>query len=119
MSWDIQRAYGSPSKSDIKLAWMRLGIPKYMADYLFVINSEEKTQIRSPAAYTAWAKKLRKSMPPTTVEPFKAERGARQGAVLSPTTWLAFFDILLVALSSPEVKHVDQDFLKNSYIHTT
>ena len=36
-------------------------------------------------------------------QPFKAERGARQGAVLSPTTWL-FFDILLVALSSPEVQ---------------
>ena len=48
-------------------------------------------------------------MPPTTVEedlpqPFKVERGASQGAVQSPTTWLAFFDILLVALSSPEVK---------------
>ena len=48
-------------------------------------------------------------MPPTTVDedlpqPFKADRGACQGAVLSPTTWLAFFDILLVALSSPEVR---------------
>ena len=48
-------------------------------------------------------------MPPSTVDedlpqPFKAERGASQGAVLSPTTWLAFFDILLVALSSPGVK---------------
>ena len=29
---------------------------------------------------------------------------ASQGAVLSPTAWLAFFDILLVALPTPEVK---------------
>ena len=31
-------------------------------------------------------------------QPFKAVSGASQGAVLSPTPWLAFFDILLVAL---------------------
>ena len=48
-------------------------------------------------------------MPPNTVDedlpqPFKAERGASQGAILSPATWLAFFDILLVALSSPGKK---------------
>ena len=48
-------------------------------------------------------------MPPTTVDedrpqPFKAERGASQGAVRNPTTWLAFFDILLVALSFSDVK---------------
>ena len=84
-SWDIQRAHKSPSKTDIKLAWIRLGIPVYIVDHL----------IRSPAAYTAWAKKLRKTISPATVDedlpqPFKAERGASQGAVLSPITWLAF-----------------------------
>ena len=41
-SWDIQRAYDSPSKTDIKLAWMRLGIPPYIADYLIAIDSEGK-----------------------------------------------------------------------------
>ena len=39
-SWDIQRAYDTPSKTDIKLAWMRLGIPPYIADYLIAIDSE-------------------------------------------------------------------------------
>ena len=38
---------------DIELAWMRLGIPPYIADYLIAIDSEGKTLIRSPAAYTA------------------------------------------------------------------
>ena len=52
--------------------------------------------IRTPAAYTAWTKKLWKAMPPIAVEeelpqPSKVERGASQGAILSPTTWLAFF----------------------------
>ena len=32
-------------------------------------------------------------------QPFRAAREASQGAVLSPTTWLAFFNIQLVALS--------------------
>ena len=53
-----------PIKTDIKLARMRLGIPQYIADYLIAIDSEGKTLQRSPAAYTASAKKLRKAMPP-------------------------------------------------------
>ena len=110
-SWDIKRAYDSPSKTDIKLAWMRLGIPPYIADYLNFIDSEEKTLNRTTAANTAWANKLIKSMPSTFVDekltqPSKAERGARQGAVLSPTTWIAFFDILLVALSSVKEQNI-------------
>ena len=47
---------------------MRLGIPPYIADNLIAIDSEEKTLIRSTAAYTAWAKKLKKAMPPATVD---------------------------------------------------
>ena len=31
-SWDIKRVYGSPSKTDIKLAWIRLGISPNIAD---------------------------------------------------------------------------------------
>ena len=106
---------------------MRLGIPPYLADYLIAIDSEGKTLMRSPAAYIAWTKKLQKTMPPTTIDknlpqPFKAERGASQGAVLSPTTWLAFFDITLVALSSPVAKKTTyyyQDSLENLHTHTT
>ena len=81
-SWDIQKAYDSPSKIDIKLEWIRLAIPPYLADYFIAIDSEGEKLIRTPAAYTAWAKKLRNAMPPTTVDedfpqPFKAERGVR------------------------------------------
>ena len=47
VSWDIQRAYHFLSKTYIKLAWMRLGIPPYIADYLIAIESEGKTLIRS------------------------------------------------------------------------
>ena len=59
-SWDIERVYNSPSKIDIKLAWLRLGIPPYITGYLITIDNKGKTLIKSPAAYTAWAKKLRK-----------------------------------------------------------
>ena len=33
-SWDAQRAYDSTFKTDIKLAWMRLGLPPHISDYL-------------------------------------------------------------------------------------
>ena len=90
-SWNIKNAYDSPSNTDIKLAWMRLGIPPYIAYYLISIDSEGETVIKTPAAYTAWTKKLIKLIPPTVTDeelpqPFKAERGASQEAVLSPTT---------------------------------
>ena len=70
-----------------------------------------ETLIKTPAVYTAWAKKLRISMPPTVIDKelpqlFKAERGASQGAVLSPTAWITFFDILLVALSSVKEENI-------------
>ena len=60
------------------LAWMRLGIPPYIGGYFKAIDSDDKTLIRSPATYIAWAKKLRKAMPQTTFDnglpqPFKAE----------------------------------------------
>ena len=42
LSWDIQRAYDSSPKIDIKLAWMRLRIPPYIADYLIAIDIEGK-----------------------------------------------------------------------------
>ena len=48
--------------------------------------------------------------------------GARQRAVLSPTTWLAFFDALLVALSLSEVKkttYFSKDYQENLSIHLT
>ena len=83
---------------------MRLGLPAHISDYLNSIDSDGRTLIRTLAAYAAWSKRLRKEMPPEIIDkslpqPFTAVRGASQGAVLSSITWLAFFDILLVALS--------------------
>ena len=99
------------SKTDIKLAWMRLGFPAHISDYFISIDSDRRTLIRIPAAYAAWSKRLRKDIPPEVIgeslpQPFKVVRGTSQGSVLSPTTWLAFFDILLVALS-----HVKEDII--------
>ena len=73
-------------------------------DIISIDSDRRRTLIWTPAAYAAWSKRPRKEMSPEVVDeslpqPFKAIRGASQGAVLSPTTWLAFFDILLVGLS--------------------
>ena len=110
-SRDIKLVYDSPLKTDIKLALMRLGIPLYIAGYLMSIDSEGKTLIRTSAAYTAWTKKLRKLVLPTIIDeelpqPSNSERGASQGTVLSPTAWIAFFDILLMVQSSMKQQHI-------------
>ena len=49
-SWDIQSTYDSTSKTDIKLAWMPLGLPAHISDYLISIDSDGRTLIRTPAA---------------------------------------------------------------------
>ena len=67
-SRDVQRAYDSTSEIDIKLAWMRLGLPSHISDYLISIDSDGKTPIHTPAACTAWTERMRKEMPPEVID---------------------------------------------------
>ena len=92
-SWDIKRALDS------------------VADYMVAIDDDSKTLIRTPAAYEAWRKKLISASPPdvppsTLPQPFSPERGSGQGTVLSPTAWIAFFDMLMRSLGNVEHDNV-------------
>ena len=104
-SWDIRRAFDSISKTVIMMSWMRLGVPAAMAEYLVKIDDDSHTLIRTPAAYEAWRDLLISALPPGTPPPalplpIRPKRGCGQGTVLSPSTWIAFFDMLLCSLAA-------------------
>ena len=91
-SWDIKRAFDSVRKSLIRLAWRRLGIPPDIAEWLVLLDLDRQTVF----AYLRW---LEGGNPELTGLDFTPGKGAGQGDVCSPITWLAVFDILLTALS--------------------
>eukprot|EP01036_Dinobryon_divergens_P061501 gene61501-biopygen5758 len=100
------------------LAWLRLGVPLDVTEWLVGLDQEGVTIVRTPKARLAWklsnyqgfrAKQDNYStnMHPMTenqairngvVEAFLAELGTGQGDVSSPLCWNALFDILLVML---------------------
>lgn len=88
-SWDIKAAFDSVARPLIELALRRLGIPKQFARFLAKIDNEDSVKICIPN--TDWGK----SGPTITTC-----RGVGQGDSISPTLWIAFFDIFLTAVNS-------------------
>jgi hypothetical protein len=95
-SWDIKRAFDRVPKPILVLSWVRLGVPQEIATYLVGLDRGGTTVIRTP--YTE--KRFRKRGYAQSIPAFQAEVGTGQGDVGSPLNWIAFFDILLCALSS-------------------
>jgi hypothetical protein len=96
-SWDMKRAFDSISKPLQLFAWVRLGIPIPLAEYLVALDTNGTSIIRSP--YTTH-KLATLGVSPTICQTygFTARRGAGQGDVASPFIWNAVYDILLKAL---------------------
>ena len=106
-SWDMSKAFDSPSKNLLKLAWTRIWVPSNIAEYLVSLDVDAHTVIRSPVATAAFKRDGYKAFHDVSKEShckkiaeFKAGRGVGQGDVGSPTNWNAVFDILLVALAN-------------------
>eukprot|EP01041_Mallomonas_annulata_P042159 gene42159-biopygen7644 len=113
-SWDMSKAFDTVSKNAMTLAWLRLGVPMDVTEWLVGLDQEGVTIVRTPKAKLAWklsnyqgfrAKQENYShnMQPMTenqairngiVEAFLAELGTGQGDVASPLCWNALFDIL-------------------------
>ena len=53
-SWDMSKAFDSPSKNLLKFAWTRLGVPKLIAEYLVNLDIDAHTVIRSPPTIAAF-----------------------------------------------------------------
>ena len=104
-SWDMKRAFDSVSKTFICIAWIRMGVPPEIAEWLVEIDESNTTIIKTPHATAKWDKQPYKnihiiddtpgSTNPTTLPAFTARRGTGQGDVVSPNVWIAFLDILL------------------------
>jgi len=110
-SWDIKKAFDSPSFNVLKLAWARLGVPWQVAEYLVSLDEGDSTVIKSPWAEDSFSKLKYKGFtshkPTLNGKPkklgklptkFTRQRGVAQGDVRSPPNWNAFYDILLCAL---------------------
>jgi ribonuclease HI len=103
-SWDISKAFDSPSKNALRFSWTRLGVPTNVANFLVSLDEHGHTIVRTPYSHQLWKKKKYAGFPKGTKEAralfFDALRGAGQGDVGSPLNWNALFDILLCALST-------------------
>ena len=112
-SWDVKKAFDSPSYNSLLLAWHRLGVPWDVADYLVSMDYDDSTVVKSPWAEDAFAKHKYKAFrhyrphsdgrikgPGRRPAKFSRQRGVAQGDVRSPHNWNAFYDILLCALDS-------------------
>ena len=94
------------SKAVIRLAWMRLGVPPELIEWLVDLDMDARVSVRTLWTVGVWesdglagfAKESGTDDPFT----FNPERGTGQGDISSPHTWVAVFDILLRALE--EVK---------------
>ena len=96
-SWDIRRAFDRVPKQLLIFAWIRLGIPVDVAEYLVSIDSNGHTVVRTPLAQHAYNEGGTAALLDLS---FLAELGAGQGTVDAPTNWNAVYDILLDALDS-------------------
>ena len=103
-SWDISKAFDSPSKNVLRFAWSRLGVPKRIANFLVSLDEGGHTIVRTPYSQSKWDKKKYAGFPDSTKQKralfLNAIRGTGQGDVGSPLNWDALFDILLCALST-------------------
>jgi len=52
-SWDIKRSFDSVSKSLIRLAWWRLGIPPDIAEWLVLLDLDSQQTV-AEFAYSRW-----------------------------------------------------------------
>ena len=107
-SFDLKKAFDSPSKGLMDWSWRRLGVPDQCAESFAQIDVNGTTVVRSPYAEYVWDKlpyrcvKTAGSYPPGTplatpdsaiVDSFSPERGTGQGEPSSPTNWNGIADI--------------------------
>ena len=105
-SWDIKRAFDRVPKQLLIFAWIRLGVPPEVAEYLVSIDLGGKTVVRTPhAQHTFWDG----GYDSLDALCFLAQLGAGQGTVDAPLNWNAVFDILLDALRTVTSEFCFQD----------
>jgi hypothetical protein len=105
-SWDMKRAFDRLPKQLMTLAWVRLGVPAELAEYMVSLDSPGVTLVRSPRALKA---RRKSGMLELEELSFVAECGTGQGDISSPAAWNAAYDILLTSLALVESDYYLQD----------
>ena len=93
----MKKAFDSISKPIIRLAWLRVGVPADMVEWLIDLDVDSSTVVRSAFATKLWDEGGRDNIDPSLT--FDPELGIGQGDVSSPLTWVVVFDILLCGLA--------------------
>jgi hypothetical protein len=107
-SFDISKAFDRPTKTFIKMAWTRLGVPPEIAQWLVDLDINGRAYVKSP-----WAKHLikgRERISQTSCTFFTPVTGVPQGSSEGGATWVALFDILLTMFrldTPPDIYRVD------------
>jgi hypothetical protein len=98
-SWDMRRAFDSVERSLLVFAWVRLGVPSSLAEYIVGMEMDGTAVVRTP-----WAQRFLRnhhwSQEAISALGFQPQRGTGQGDIPSPLLWVGVFDILLTALST-------------------
>jgi hypothetical protein len=115
MSFDTKKAFDSVNKNLMKAAWIRLGIPPDIADYLTFLERTHdgrlgKTAVKTPHVNQIYHQHrvdavLSEDTSDDTTASFIALDGIGQGDSLSATAWIAIFDILLCMLEDNPIAH--------------
>jgi hypothetical protein len=111
-SWDVKRAFDSVSRTVIRMALNRLGVPPNVIRMIHEMEVEGITVVRTPLTQYIYdtegmegLRKLDDRFPGILIHP---ERGVPQGDTGSPLIWLAVYDILLRALTIQRSRLVDR-----------
>ena len=94
-SWDMRRAFDRVPKSFLVFAWLRMGVPLEIAQYLVELDIGGTTIVKTPFAQGQLKKQ---GISSKEALGFTAETGCAQGDPQSAISWNTFIDILLVAL---------------------
>ena len=108
MGFDTKKAFDTVNKDLLRAAWVRLGIPVDIANYLISLDLGGDTTVKSlhaSAIYHQLGKDLirGKHTTPNRAASFRARDGIGQGDSTSGNGWLPLYDILLCMLDdNPE-----------------
>ena len=111
-SWDVKRAFDSVSRTVIRMALTRLGVPANLINMIHEMEVDGITIVRTPLTQYIYdtegmdgLRKLDAQFPGILIHP---ERGVPQGDTGSPLIWLAVYDILLRALTIQRLQLADR-----------
>jgi hypothetical protein len=100
--WDIKRAFDSIPRNIQKLAWVRLGVPKDVAEWFVELDDHGLSYISSPHYHHSKNLNTPEGMAGRNEHfsqapdlAYQAQRGIGQGESASSLMWTALYDILL------------------------